>query len=113
MTSQELGQLLLHQFSNLIVSVQVGTGRVRAILADESFIDIWFNERGRYSYHWQQGEGAIYRFNNAPHHPEILTHPHHFHDGSQDNVRESPVSGVTQNGVETIMTFVREHLTDI
>ncbi len=113
MTSQELGQLLLQQFSDLIVSVQIGTGRVRAILADEIFIDICFNERGRYSYHWQQGEGAIYRFNNAPHHPKIPTHPPHFHDGSQGNVRESPVSGVTRNDVQTIMTFVREHLTDI
>ncbi|WP_020373459.1 toxin-antitoxin system TumE family protein [Sulfobacillus thermosulfidooxidans] len=110
MTTRELGDLLLQQFSDIVISVQINTGRVRAILRDESFIDIWFNDRGKYSYHWQEGRGAIYRFNNAPHHPEILTHPHHFHDGSQENIRESSVSGVTPQDVEIIMNFIRHHV---
>ena len=112
MTHQELGELLLQQFSDLVTSVQIGTGQVRAILADDSFIDIWFNDRGRYSYHWQHGAGAIYRFNNAPHHPQVLTHPNHFHDGAQDHLRESPVSGVTQNDVEVVLNFIRQRIHD-
>jgi hypothetical protein len=41
----------------------------------------------RYSYHYQDSEGKlIFRHDNAPHHPEIETHPHHKHVGSDDNV---------------------------
>jgi len=31
-----------------------------------------------YAYHWQDAQGKlISRWDNAPHHPEIKTHPHH------------------------------------
>ncbi len=33
-----------------------------------------------YTYHYQDGEGRlIFRYDNAPHHPEVSTHPHHKH----------------------------------
>ena len=33
-----------------------------------------------YTYHYQSGEGQlIFRYDNAPHHPEINTYPHHKH----------------------------------
>jgi hypothetical protein len=33
-----------------------------------------------YSYHYQDGRGELYfRYDNAPHHPEISTYPHHKH----------------------------------
>lgn len=37
-----------------------------------------------YSYHWQDKEqNLIMRWDNAPHHPEVATHPHHLHhDGT-------------------------------
>jgi hypothetical protein len=48
-----------------------------------------------YSYHWQTVYGKlIKRWDNAPHHREIATFPHHLHDG--DNVCESkPVTLTT------------------
>ncbi len=34
-----------------------------------------------YAYHWQDANGnLITRWDNAPHHPEIKTHPHHKHE---------------------------------
>ena len=37
-------------------------------------------KRTKYSYHWQTERGKlIKRWDNAPHHPEIATSPHHFH----------------------------------
>lgn len=34
----------------------------------------------KYSYHWQGSDGALLRrWDNAPHHPEVATHPHHVH----------------------------------
>lgn len=41
----------------------------------------------KYSYHWQRADGELVRrWDNAAHHPEIPTHPHHFHDGDETNV---------------------------
>jgi hypothetical protein len=41
----------------------------------------------KYSYHWQKEDGQlIKRWDNAAHHPEIITYPHHLHDGSEDFV---------------------------
>lgn len=40
-----------------------------------------------YSYHYQKSDNdLIFRYDNAPHHPEIETHPHHKHVGSDENV---------------------------
>ncbi|MBN2090455.1 hypothetical protein JW964_12650 [candidate division KSB1 bacterium] len=37
--------------------------------------------KSKYSYHWQKANGdLIIRWDNAPHHPEIKTHPFHLHD---------------------------------
>lgn len=34
-----------------------------------------------YRYHFQDdGENLIFRYDNAPHHSEIKTHPHHLHE---------------------------------
>ena len=41
-----------------------------------------------YSYHWQSKEKTlITRWDNAPHHPEIETFPHHMHEG--DGIKPS------------------------
>ena len=43
--------------------------------------------KSRYSYHYQNSEGKlIFRYDNAPHHPEVETFPHHKHVGSDENV---------------------------
>lgn len=37
-------------------------------------------EERSYSFHWQEADGKlIIRWDNAPHHKEISTHPHHKH----------------------------------
>jgi len=43
-----------------------------------------------YSYHWQNNNGSlIIRFDNTAHYPNITTHPHHKHVGSETNVQAS------------------------
>lgn len=40
-----------------------------------------------YKFHWQDSQGhLIKRWDNAPHHPEVESFPHHLHDGSEDKV---------------------------
>ena len=48
----------------------------------------------KYRYHWQNASGdLIKRWDNAPHHPEIHSHPHHVHEGSENNVMPyTPIS---------------------
>ena len=42
----------------------------------------------RYSFHWQDAAGQLLkRWDNAAHHRELSTHPHHVHDGAEANVR--------------------------
>jgi len=41
----------------------------------------------KYSFHWQDSTGQLLkRWDNAAHHPEIKTSPHHFHDGAEETV---------------------------
>jgi len=51
----------------------------------------------KYSYHWQSSVGEIRkRWDNAPHHREIDTYPHHVHDGSEDNVKSGRMVGMVE-----------------
>lgn len=44
----------------------------------------------KYSFHWQNTKcQLIRRWDNAPHHPEIQTHPYHVHEDNEDNVKPS------------------------
>jgi hypothetical protein len=43
--------------------------------------------KDRYSYHYQKSDTSLtFRYDNAPHHPEVETFPHHKHVGSDENV---------------------------
>ena len=45
----------------------------------------------KYRHHWQNQEGVlIKRWDNAPHYPQIVSFPHHLHDGSEANVMAHP-----------------------
>lgn len=74
----------------------IGYFRVRCILLDGSELELaerFTYTRGgpvidKYSYHWQGHDGAlICRWDNAPHHREVATFPHHQHVGNDDNVQ--------------------------
>jgi hypothetical protein len=44
----------------------------------------------KYCLHWLDAAGRLLkRWDNAAHHPHISTHPHHVHDGSEENVNSS------------------------
>ena len=81
----QVEQLLFDNRSN-----QRGSIRGRLRFYDNSLLD--FGEvlvirnrqivKLRYAYHYQNADGEmIFRYDNAPHHLEISTHPHHKHAG--------------------------------
>ena len=44
----------------------------------------------KYRFHWQDAAGRLLkRWDNAAHHPQVSTQPHHVHDGSEENVNSS------------------------
>lgn len=66
-----------------------GLYRFRIIWEDGSLLEMFerFEIRDdgcqvtKYSFHWQDVHGGlIKRWDNAAHHPEIATYPHHLHD---------------------------------
>lgn len=87
-----------------------GLFRYKLMLRDGSVIEMFENFRivqeavkvTKYSFHWQDGAGGLrMRWDNAPHHPEVPTHPHHVHAGSEFNVMpHDPVS------VEEILSII-------
>jgi hypothetical protein len=91
--------------SSVIVSYQIlsreiaafdGKIRVKATLIDGGNIELFeyvadskSNIRLlKYSFHWQDAQGNLrHRWDNAPHHPELLNAPHHAHT-ENDSLRE-------------------------
>lgn len=84
---------LLARFDDLITGVASVDHRLREgvelykahfLLADGSSLhvsEVWVDGRlKKYSYYWlDETEELLAGWDNAPHHPEIKTHPHHQH----------------------------------
>jgi hypothetical protein len=73
----------------------VGLLRYRLTLRDGGLLEMFerFQVVGgrlqvtKYSFHWQDTDGQLRRrWDNAAHHPEVPTHPHHVHDSTEANV---------------------------
>lgn len=48
-------------------------------------------EKLRYTYHYQDASGkTIFRYDNAPHYPNLPTYPHHKHAGSAIEPAQAP-----------------------
>lgn len=110
MTVEELALQCRHGFVGLVSAVSVvhAERTVRVHIRDGSFLDIFVGRTGRYSYHWQASAGP-YRFDNAPHFGDLVSHPHHLHmpDGS---VVPSPIRGVSAEDVRLVLQFIGERL---
>lgn len=109
-------QAVAARYPEIAVRVErIGFGtayKTRIHVRDGSYIDFWFSPEGRYSYHWERShiDGTTYRFNNAPHHKEISTYPHHLHYGSENNVVESEISTDPEAAVAEVLEFVTRRL---
>jgi hypothetical protein len=87
--------------------------RYRIILADGGLIEMTERvlvsrnrlEATKYRHHWQDADGnLIRRWDNAPHHKDIATFPHHLHDGAEENVVNHPET----NGLEVLKLIFNE-----
>jgi hypothetical protein len=90
----EVEQIIFDNRSN-----QRGTIRGKLKFHDGSLLD--FGEviilqnrhivKLRYAYHYQDALGEkVFRYDNAPHHPTVSTHPHHKHVGTAVEPTQAP-----------------------
>lgn len=117
---REIVDLVQSEFFDIVVDVQLrftSSGvveRLRLFLRDGSFADVWLSASGKYSYHWEHRHigGLIHRYDNAPHGrwKGIRTFPKHFHDGNEDNVKESAIPDDPLCGTKYFLSFVRDYL---
>lgn len=87
--------------------------KLRLHVRDSTFIDIWLSaDQKRYAYHWEQRakRGLLHRHDNAPDHPEIATHPKHFHNGAEDQVEESHIPDDPRFALRDFLKFVEQQL---
>jgi hypothetical protein len=60
----------------------------------------------KYSYHWQTSDNQlIIRWDNAPHHPQISTFPHHKHIQTNENVVES-----TETDIIAVLDYISRNI---
>ena len=91
------------RYEEQMLSATRGNLRIRLRFGDQSLLEIseaivlvgeephWLS----YRYHYQSSRtGIVFRYDNAPHHPEISTHPDHKHSG--DDVSASPHPSIEQ-----------------
>lgn len=88
----------------------VGLFRYRLTLCDGGLLEMFERFRimkeklqvTKYSFHWQDTDGQLRkRWDNAAHHPEVPTHPHHVHDSTEANVLpHEPISA------EEVLTII-------
>lgn len=69
--------------------------------------EVWVRgELRKYAYYWLTPAGDVIRgWDNAPHHPQIETSPHHVHDS--DGVRPSEVRSLSD-----VLNMLSERLVD-
>jgi hypothetical protein len=86
---QALAGVRIERYEEQLLSATRGNLRLRLRFADQALLDIseavvcttetlqWLS----YRYHYQEPSGLVPRYDNAPHHPEVITHPDHKHIG--------------------------------
>ncbi|HEY5405781.1 MAG TPA: DUF6516 family protein [Ginsengibacter sp.] len=109
-------------FSDCIVSFKILIQEIRSDLS-KTKIAVTFNDGSviflreiiiqnvlmDYAYHWQKADGTLLiRWDNPAHYPEIATHPHHKHVGSDINVQPSYEQNLFQ-----VLSFIKSELINI
>ena len=106
-------EIALSDFADIVEGTVVIEGKLRILLKDESFVDVWLSakKKGVYAYHWERKniDGTIYRYNNLPDKEakKLQTFPKHFHNKTQENVVESDLSDNPEEAIRIVLEFAR------
>ena len=81
-----------------------GLIRCRISFWDGSYLDLYeavstelgYPVRVHYAYTYLREGQRVFRYDNSPHHPEIVTHPHHKHIGPTDRLAPADQPSLSQ-----------------
>ncbi len=115
---QTLIGLAQNEFNDVVTQTKFIGGtptspnKLRLLITDGSFLDVWLSVEGDYSYHWERrGQtGKIYRWDNAPHHSQVSTFPDHFHKGDEQTIVKSNLNLTPELALREILEFVKQEL---
>lgn len=85
--------------------------KVRCRLPEEYQLQIWIHYEPEALYYAYQlfTDRPLLRWDNAPHHPQISTAPHHFHD-SQGKIGESSLTGAPLSDLPVVLKTIEDFL---
>jgi len=112
----EIRRIAEVEFASIVADVAVMGVKLRIILTDTSYVDVWVSKKleNRFGFHWERGhlDGTIYRYDNFPDTDwkHIPTYPFHFHSGSQDAVETPPFSQDVIQGFRDFMGFIEAEM---
>jgi len=67
------------QSSELYARLRFSDGSQLQVV-EKLLVERYTSIKARYAYHYQRADGTlVFRYDNVPHHPEIVTFPHHKH----------------------------------
>ncbi len=113
---EDIARIAEVEFAEIVESVEITGTKLRIVLRDESFVDVWVSIKlkDRFGFHWERRdkEGHFYRYDNFPdtRWEKVSTYPYHFHDGSQSNVADSSFAKDVLGGFREFMKWIQERL---
>ena len=98
------GTRLEEPFTCLASDDYNGLIRCRVVFWDDSYLDLYevvstelgYPIRISYAYTYLRRGQRVFRYDNAPHHPEIVTHLHHKHLGPEDRLAPADQPSLNQ-----------------
>jgi len=84
---EDLARIAEIEFSNIVDGTEMVETKLRIILIDDGFVDVWLSKRliSRFGFHWEHKVVDLsYRYDNFPDIKwrNVSTFPYHFHNGS-------------------------------
>ena len=115
---KQIKEMAHSEFPDIVTSSRIihkrspGSTKLRLHFNDQTYMDIWLSETGKYSFHWEQRakRGLIHRHDNAPDHPEINTFPKHFHNCDEQNIAPSYLTDEPLFAVREFLEYIRRIL---
>lgn len=99
MSLEELKRIAEVEYSKVVSFTEYLGSKLRIQLRDGSFVDAHLSQSipGRLAFHWERRhiDGTVFRVDNYPDSRwrHVSSFPHHFHNGSEDQVITSPYPG--------------------
>ena len=113
---RRLSQLALSDFADMVEATKSIEGKLRILLIDGSFIDVWLSlkKKGVYAYHWERRaiDGTVYRHNNLPDKAarRLKSFPKHFHNRTEQTVVESDIADDPVEAMKSFLKFAKNPL---